>query len=87
LTIEKNNQSISFEFGTQQIQVKEHGQMVTRLIQSGLGAFAKTIEEYLTGIGTDLHLSKLLDFENSQDETQQASNAVTADNGYRYEYF
>jgi hypothetical protein len=88
LTIEKNNQSISFKFKTQQIQVQEHGQIVTRVIQSGLGAFAKTVEGYLTGIGADLHLSKLLDdFENSQDENQQAPNAATADNGYQYEYF
>jgi hypothetical protein len=85
LTIEKNNQSISFRFKTQQVQVKENGQMVTKVIQSGLGAFAKTIEGYLTGIGADIHLSKLLDnFENSQDEGQQAYNTAT-DNGYRYD--
>jgi hypothetical protein len=61
LTIEKNNQSISFKFKTHPVQVRENGQMLTKVVQSGLVAFAKTIEGYLTGIGTDLHLSKLPD--------------------------
>jgi hypothetical protein len=85
LTIEKNNQSILFKFMTHPVQVMENGQMVTKVIQSGLGAFVKTVEGYLTGIGADLHLSKLPDnFENSQDENQQGFNRTTADNGYGY---
>jgi hypothetical protein len=47
-----------------------------------------SIEGYLTGIGADLHLSKLLDdFENTQDENQQVPNTTTADNGYQYDYY
>jgi hypothetical protein len=86
LTIEKNNQSILFKFKTHQVQDNENGQMITRVIQSGLGAFAMMLEGYLTGIGADLHLSKLPDnFENSQDENQQVSNTntTTIDNGYQ----
>jgi hypothetical protein len=61
--------------------------MVTKVIQSGLGAFVKTVEGYLTGIGTDLHLSKLLDgLENSQDENQQVPNTTTGNNGYGYDF-
>jgi hypothetical protein len=63
----------------------ENGQMVTKVIQSGLGAFAKTLEGYLTGIGIDYHLNKMLDnLEISQDENRQVSNTATGDNGYQY---
>jgi hypothetical protein len=89
LTIDKNNQSISFKFKTHQAQVKENGQTVTKVVQSGLGAFAMTVEGYLIGIGADIHLSKFPDiFENSQDEDQQVSNTTTAEyNGYQQENY
>ncbi|MDR1334534.1 MAG: hypothetical protein LBJ71_04935 [Holosporaceae bacterium] len=84
LVIEKNNQSIPFKFITHTVQVKENGQTVTKVVQSGLGAFAKTIEGYLIDIGASLHLSKLPDnFENSPDEDQQTSNTTTVNNGYQ----
>jgi hypothetical protein len=83
LTIEKNGQSIPFKFKTQQVQFKENGQTITRVIQSGLGAFAKMIEGYLVATGSERHLSKLLDnFENSQDGNPQVSNTTTENNGY-----
>jgi hypothetical protein len=86
LTIEKNNQSIPFKFKTQQVQIKEHGQTATKVIQSGLGAFAMTVEGYLINIGADLHLSKLPDnLENSQDEDQPVSNTTVENNGYQQE--
>jgi hypothetical protein len=91
LAIDKNNQSIPFKFKTKEVQVKENGHTVTKVIQSkviqsGLGAFVKTIEGYLTGIGADLHLSKLPDnFENSQDENRQVSDMAIMDNGYQQE--
>ena len=59
LVIDKNNETIPFRFGTHQFRAKENGQMVTKVLQSGLGAFTKTMEAYLSGIGADLHLSKL----------------------------
>jgi hypothetical protein len=69
LSIEKNDQSISFRFRTHTVKVMENGQMVTKVIQSGLGAFAMTLESYLNGTGIDFHLYKMLnDFENSQDD-------------------
>lgn len=63
LTINKNNMTIPFKFSTNQYKVNENGQMVTKVIQSGLGVFAKTLEAYLMGIGADLHLSKLTEEE------------------------
>lgn len=59
LLISKNNRMIPLRFGTIQYRVKENGQMVTKVIQSGLGGFVKTLEAYLTGIGANLHLNKL----------------------------
>jgi hypothetical protein len=83
LTIEKNGQSIPFRFKTHSVQIKEHGHSFTKVIQSGLGAFAKTIEGYLASIGADIHLSKLPDnFENSQDEYQQVSDTTRVNDRY-----
>jgi len=59
ISISKNNMTIPFKFTTHQIQQKENGQMITKTIESGLGAFIKTIEGYLTGINADRHLDKL----------------------------
>lgn len=66
LLINKNNGTMNFRFGTMQYRVRENGQVITTVIQSGLGAFVKTLEAYLTRIGTDLHLNKLSeeDFDN-----------------------
>ena len=44
LTIIKNNITIPFKFNTHQAQVTENGQMFTKIIDSGLGAFALTVE-------------------------------------------
>lgn len=59
LLFNKNNRTIPLRFGTMQYRVKENGQMITKIIQSGLGVFVKTLEAYLTGIGANLHLNKL----------------------------
>ena len=68
LAINKNNMTNSFKFSTHSYTVRENGQMVTKIIQSGLGAFAKTIDGYLCGVGADLHLSKLPeDYDDDQD--------------------
>lgn len=58
LLINKNNSTMTFRFGTMQYKVKENGQVITKVVQSGLGAFAETLDGYLTGIGADLHLNK-----------------------------
>lgn len=74
LTINKNNETISFKFKTHIYRVKENGQMITKIIQSGLGAFVKTLDGYLTGINADGHLNKIADdLENLQNEDQQVS--------------
>ncbi|MDE7345557.1 MAG: hypothetical protein K2N48_02315 [Muribaculaceae bacterium] len=57
--ITKNNVVIPFRFHTIDITVYENGQPVVKTIESELGAFAKTIEGYLTGINADRHLDKL----------------------------
>lgn len=77
LFIKKNNKTIPFRFGTIQCLVKENGQMVTKIIQSGLGAFVKTLEAYLSAIGSDLHLNKLSEeeFNNQEMPVQTRNNA------------
>jgi len=59
--ISKNNETIPFKFSTQSVQVKENNQMVTKIIECGLGTFAKTINGYLEGINSDRHLDKYTD--------------------------
>jgi hypothetical protein len=61
LTLNKANNTIPFKFATQQIQVKENGQFVTKYIESQLGAFGKILDGYLSGINADRHLDKLTD--------------------------
>jgi hypothetical protein len=63
LVIIKNDVVIPFKFNTYQAQVRENGQMVTKITETGLGTFAMTIFGYLTGIGAGKHLSKLFDEE------------------------
>lgn len=60
-SITKNNVTIPFVFQTMERQVVENGQTVTKVIETGLGAFMKTIDGYLTGINADRHLDKLTD--------------------------
>jgi hypothetical protein len=60
-SIKKNNEMIPFKFKTQQVQIIENGQSITKVVESGLGAFAKTIEGYLTGINSERHLNRLTD--------------------------
>jgi hypothetical protein len=82
-TIYKNNYSIPFKFNTCPIQVEENGLMVTKLIESGLGAFSLTILGYLTGINADYHLSKLGDdLERLQDEMHR-NDTNAGNNSYR----
>lgn len=69
LFINKNNRTIPLRFGTMQYRTKENGQMVTKVIQSGLGAFTKTLDAYLSGIGADLNLNKLSEEELENQET------------------
>lgn len=58
-SITKNNVTIPFRFQTIQQQIKDGGNITTITVESGLGAFMKTIEGYLTGINADRHLDKL----------------------------
>lgn len=78
LSITKNGITIPFKFSTQIAIVKENGQQVQKLIDSGLGSFVKMLEGYLTGINSDRHLNKLTDdyvksLENSQEQNQPQS--------------
>lgn len=81
-SISKNNMTIPFKFQTIQQQIKENGNITTNIIESGLGAFMKTIEGYLNGINADRHLDKLTeDFAKLQaanGNNQQPNN----NNGY-----
>lgn len=84
--ISKNNASIPFKFATQQVQVKENGQMVTKIIESGLGTFLKTLDGYLTGINAERHLNKMTeDFAKSQQgqQGQTGNNPFQTGSGYQ----
>ena len=81
LTIGNKIQSISYGFTIRVYQDKKNGQMV---VQSELGAFAKTIEGYLLGVGADRHFDKLpTDYENSQEGNQKNSYTTGNDSGYQ----
>lgn len=84
LVISKNNTSIPFRFSTHQMQVSENGQMITKTIESGLGAFLKTLDGYLTGINAERHLNKLTDdFAKSKEGQQPAGNTFQTGSGYQ----
>lgn len=73
-SISKNNVTIPFKFKTIPQNINTNGQIQTQEIEVGLGAFAKTIEGYLTGINAERHLNKLTDdyAKLQQGTTQQA---------------
>lgn len=90
-SITKNNITIGFRFNTMTQQTKVNGQLQTKVIESGLGAFAKTIEGYLTGINSDRHLDKLTeDFaklqENNGNDQQQNGYSSYQSNGGNNNY-
>ena len=71
-SITKAGNTVPFKFSVTPYQVKENGTMITKYLDSGLGAFVKTIEGYLTGINADRHLNKLTDdFIKIQNQKQQ----------------
>lgn len=73
-TITKNGVAIPFRFQTINAQIKmDNGQIGTKVIESGLGAFMKTVDGYLQGINADRHLDKLTDdyVKSIQDNQQQ----------------
>jgi hypothetical protein len=81
-SISKNNVTIPFVFATIQQQVKQNGQIVTQTIETGLGAFMKTIDGYLTGINADRHLDKLTeDFVAAQNNGNKPQNNGYQNNG------
>jgi hypothetical protein len=51
--ITKEDKIIPFKFSTHPCQVEENGQMVTKVIESGLGAFMKIVERYLMDVCVD----------------------------------
>jgi hypothetical protein len=58
LTINKNNQTIPFRFPTTEYQEKVDGQMVTTVMQTGLGIFSLILGCYITGSAADLYLNQ-----------------------------
>ena len=76
LTINKNNQTIPFRFKTYTYQVQIDGQLVTRVIQSGLGIFAEVLKSYFSATGINNHLNKFTDEEreNMQSPSQIGIN-------------
>lgn len=75
-SIMKNNITIPHKFATMTYTTKNvNGQPETVTVQTGLGAFMKTIEGYLTGINADRHLDKMTeDYVKSLQNDQQQNN-------------
>lgn len=74
-SITKNNMTIPFKFQVIESTTRVNGQVVTTIIEAGLGAFQKTIEGYLNGINADRHLNKLTDeFVSLQQQGQNSNN-------------
>lgn len=82
-SISKNNRTIPFKFNVMQQQVKENNQVITKIIESGLGAVMKTIEGYLTGINSDRHLDKLTDDFAKIQENRNNGNNYNGQNSYK----
>lgn len=84
LTISKNNKVIPFKFNINVLKLKENNQIVTKVIESGLGAVMKTIEGYLTGINSDRHLDKLTEeFAKLQESRNNSNSGNNGNNGYK----
>ena len=85
-SITKNNMTIPFKFQTIQQQIKDGGDISTNTIESGLGAFMKTLEGYLTGINAERHLNKLTDdyaaLHPQNNNQQQGNNNYQRRNNY-----
>lgn len=83
LTIQKNGKTIEFKFNTIQQQV--NGQF--KQIESGLGAFQKTIDGYLVEINGSRHLNKLtqiyIEMQEKNKSTNTQSNNSYKDKNYR----
>ena len=56
LSLEKNGQTILFEFAVHLFKEKENGRVVVKEIQAGLEAFSQVMIAYLTAIGADRQL-------------------------------
>ena len=102
-TITKNNVTIPHKFSViPQKIIHPNGQVEMKYIQSGLGAFMKTVEGYLNGINADRHLNKLTDdyvkalgneqstqqttTQSYQNNNQQYNNDNRGNNNYRNNY-
>ena len=80
--ISKSNNTVAFKFTVTPIQVKENNQIVTKVMETGLGVFVKTINGYLEGINADRHLDKLTDdFAKLQESKPQGGNGWQQKNG------
>ena len=53
LIIEKSKDMAAFEFIVHVYRTKEDGQLVTKIIQAGLLAFAEVLQAYLNAVGAD----------------------------------
>lgn len=84
-SISKNNVTITFRFQTVEQQTNENGQVVVKIIETGLGAFMKTVEGYLNGINADRHLDKLTEDYAKLQQNQQGGQqgGYNNNNGYR----
>ena len=82
LAIKKDGENIGLLFPTNQdVVVGEDGKKALKVIQSGLGVFAKILDGYLTGLGADDKTNKLpVNFNPAQDYGKQVASAAAWNN-------
>ena len=84
LTIEKNNQSITFRFPILTYQFKKDGQIFTKVVQVGVNVLTEVLHGYLSGIGCDKHLEKLADYyAAAKGDNQQRDYSTENSSGYQ----
>ena len=77
LILSKKNTDIPFKFKTHYYTIKENGQVITKIVPSGLITFAKILDAYMSGINADRHLDKLTDdYANLQNTNKTQRNPI-----------
>ena len=85
LTINKNNITIPFRFPSIEYQEKVDGQMITKVMQTGLGTFALILGCYLTGTAAVGHYldknGEILQWIQEQEQQEMEKEAFAAVGG------
>lgn len=82
ITINKNNETIPFKFESVSVTKEVDGVSTTEIIETGLGAFMKTVEGYLVSINADRHYDKLTEEFAKLQESSKGQGGFQTGSGY-----